>query len=129
VSNDKLNGKREFTKDHFKMLEGVSSKHVAPIVNIRARQDPSVPQGMKDAWKVEILDSDNVHTMITRREALHRARALVSGGSTRMDLIEALVKSANEARKNELGSGYSSAAMEMMLKTAQNSTAQAKREE
>ena len=55
---------------------------------------------------------------LTRREALTRAFGIVGLDKSAQDLVEAIIRAANQARINELGQPYDSKQMELLLKTA-----------
>ena len=67
---------------------------------------------------VSINTYDKGSELISRKEALYRARAVVGMDRESEDLVEALIKAANQARINEVGVGYSSRNMEALLRKA-----------
>jgi hypothetical protein len=66
---------------------------------------------------VEIVSPDG-STLISRKEALMRAKAVIGMDKEAADLVEALVLAANEAKINETGKPYDSRNLELMIKTA-----------
>ena len=69
-------------------------------------------------YMVEITSEEDGAVLIDRREALKRAKAIIGVDRDSEWLVEHLVKAANEARINDLGTGYDSAQMNLLLKTA-----------
>jgi len=69
---------------------------------------------------VEILSDESGSELISRKEALHRAKAIIGLDKDSPWLVEALVKAANQARINDpdYGKPYNSESMELLLKTA-----------
>ena len=68
--------------------------------------------------RVEIVSDESGSQTITRKEALHRAKAVIGMDRDSQWLVEALVKAANEAKINDDGKPYDSQSMELLLKTA-----------
>jgi hypothetical protein len=67
---------------------------------------------------VEITSDENGAVLIGRREALHRARAIVGIDKDAQWLCEALITAANEAKINDDGQPYSSQSLELWKATA-----------
>lgn len=63
---------------------------------------------------VAVVSDDDGEVLITRKEALLRARA-INHDKTARDLVEALIKAADEARRNAAGLGYQSKDKDMLL--------------
>lgn len=55
-----------------------------------------------------IKSSENGSQLISRKEALHRAQAIIGLDQASQDLVDALLTAADQARKNEFGKGYES---------------------
>ena len=67
---------------------------------------------------VEITSDEHGPQLISRREALVRAQAVLGMDRDSEWLCEALINAANEAKINEDGKGYSSANLELWKSTA-----------
>lgn len=67
---------------------------------------------------VEIVSDQNGSVLIGRREALHRARAIVGVDKDSQWLCEALIDAANDAKVNDGGRPYTSANLELWKATA-----------
>ena len=77
---------------------------------------------------VEILSDENGSELINRKEALHRAKAIIGIDQDSPWLVEALIKAANQAKQNDPDDGkpYDSESMELLMKTASDQSAKIK---
>jgi hypothetical protein len=70
------------------------------------------------AHMVEIV-ADEGTSLISRKEALYRAKAIIGMDKISMWLVEGLVKAANEAKIYEDGTPYKSDSLDLLLNVAQ----------
>jgi hypothetical protein len=88
-----------------------------PVDHYRRRK-PMIRSIQARGHMVEIKSDENGTQLITRKEALQRARGIIGLDDQAQDFVEALVKAADDARFNETGRRYSSKNKEALLAVA-----------